>query len=83
MIFYTLKVEISYLSHDEYIKSHNWQDDIPPAPLSIAAKALRKLAKNSLKIKDKVNALKYFLRIEKINQLTDSDKKLIKKLRNE
>lgn len=32
-----------YLSYDEYIAQHNWEDDIPPAPMRIAEKSRRKL----------------------------------------
>ncbi len=34
-----------YLKYDEYIKRHNWEDDIPPGPLEIAKKARKKLRK--------------------------------------
>ncbi len=33
------------LKYDEYIKCHNWEDDIPPGPLVIAEKARKKLGK--------------------------------------
>jgi len=36
-----------YLGYDEYIKSHNWEDNIPPAPLRIAEKARKKLEKQA------------------------------------
>ncbi len=32
-----------YLPYQTYIKTHNWEDDIPPAPLNIAEKAKKKL----------------------------------------
>ncbi len=32
-----------YLKYEDYIKSHNWEDDIPSAPLRIAQKAKKKL----------------------------------------
>lgn len=28
-----------YLNYEDYKKYHNWEDDIPPAPLKIATKA--------------------------------------------
>lgn len=34
-----------YLKYEDYIKSHDWHDDIPPAPLNLAEKAKRKLKK--------------------------------------
>ena len=34
-----------YLKYDEYLKSHNWEDDIPPGPMNIAEKAKKKLSK--------------------------------------
>lgn len=34
-----------YLNYKDYIKSHNWEDDVPPAPFRIAEKARKKLGK--------------------------------------
>ena len=34
-----------YLGYKEYIKSHYWEDDIPPAPMRLAEKARKKLRK--------------------------------------
>jgi hypothetical protein len=70
-----------YLTYDDYIKAHNWHDDIPPGLLRIAAKAMRKLAKNALKKNDYTTAIKYFLEIEKIGEMTESDKKTLEKIR--
>lgn len=33
------------LKYDEYLKVHNWEDDIAPGPMNIAAKARKKLDK--------------------------------------
>lgn len=69
-----------YLTYDDYIKSHNWKDDIPPAPLRIATKALRKQAKGSIQNRDNASARRFFEEIENIGQLTESDKKIIDKI---
>lgn len=68
------------LRYDDYLKFHNWEDDISPAPLVIAAKALRKQAKEAIKNKHYLVALNYFEEIEKIGQITESDGKMRVKL---
>lgn len=34
-----------YMTYDAFLKSHNWEDDIPPAAMRIAEKAKKKLVK--------------------------------------
>lgn len=34
-----------YLNYEEYIKSHNWEDDIPPAAMRMVEKARKQLGK--------------------------------------
>lgn len=70
------------LRYDEYLQVHNWEDDIPPGPLRIAVKSLRKQTKIAMKNNDPEVALNYFKEIEKIGEFTKSDRKMIAKLLN-
>lgn len=57
-----------YVNHTEFIRMHNWKDDIAPAPLRIACKCLRSLAKLALKTGDKLLAEKYHQEIKELEQ---------------
>ena len=65
----------------EKAKSYEWHSNIPTAPLDIAGKALRTLAKQSIQGKNPYQAIRYFERLEEIGRMTEHDKKLLARLR--
>lgn len=69
-----------YVSYDEFIKIHNWEDDIAPAPIKIACKCLRAKGKLALKEGDKKLAEECFQKIKELGQATGIDDAELEKL---
>ncbi len=70
-----------YVDYNTYIKIHNWQDDITPAPLKIATKSLRALAKK-VKKNNPTKAIEYLNQIHQLGLASISDIKLLEKLQS-
>jgi|GEM_PF-5359372 len=65
----------------ERAKLYEWHSNIPTSPLDIAGKALRALAKQSIKGNNPQQAIRYFERLETIERITEHDKKILTRLR--
>lgn len=70
-----------YVDYDTFIKIHNWQDDIAPAPIRIAAKSLRALAK-TIKLSNPNKAIEYLNQIRQLDQASQADIRLLEKLQS-
>lgn len=61
-----------YVSYDEFIKIHNWEDDIAPAPIKIACKCLRAKGKLALKRGDRPLAKECFQKNKELGEVSDT-----------
>ncbi len=62
-----------HVNYNEFIKIHNWEDDIAPAPLRIACKCLRAKGKIALKEGDRPLAEECLQKIDELGQATDRE----------
>lgn len=79
---YLKAAEIAFELHRRAQESSEWKDKVPPAPVSIAAKAYRAAAKEYKKNGESKKAIFLFQRLIDMNMATDNDRKLLRNLQS-
>lgn len=79
---YLKAAEIALELHRRAQESSEWKDKVPPAPMSIAAKAYRAAAKGYKKNGEYKKAIFLFQRLIDTNMATENDQKLFRKLQS-
>lgn len=69
-----------YVDYETYLKVHNWEDDIAPAPSRIVAKILRFMGREAYRNGEFSKALECYEKIIAIGEATDNDLKQLDKL---
>ena len=62
-------------AHERALRSPEWNNPVPPAPLQIAARAFRKLASAAKKAGRPAEAAKWYGNLERIGQATETDRR--------